>query len=121
MIKTFRLEPLKHYPVKTLDRILQKLYNPYSGEWMVDLEDSWMQRGLAGDNTVTHIISLQNGYFTDEHVGMFCGQLRDIIDDIKEISIHRGIQYKQYGKTITEFELDENGKPIEFNPFLLKK
>lgn len=106
---------IKNYPVKRIDKVLQKLVNQKTGESLVDFESSHSWRDW--DNTVIHNICLTKGYVSESDTVVINGQTVALIPDLKTTQIWKIIKdgVMDDGMIV---ETDSDGKPVNYNPFL---
>lgn len=106
---------IKNYPVKSIDKVLQKLINQKTGESLVDFKSSHSWRDW--DNTVIHNICLTKGYVSESDTVVINGQTVALIPDLKTTQIWKIIKDGEMDNGLI-VETNSNGKPINYNPFL---
>lgn len=111
------------YPVKTIDKVLQKLIDKDTGESMIDFKCCYSERGLYGENTVVHCIALKDGYYTQNWVMTWFGQLadNDLFEQIKTEEIWKRVGDESDDQLETKLVMDSDGNPKNFNPFCKKQ
>ena len=106
---------IKNYPVKSIDKVLQKLINQKTGESLVDFESSHSWRDW--DNTVIHNICLTEGYVSELDTVIINGQTVALIPDLKTTQIWKIIKGGEMDNGMI-VETNDDGKPVNYNPFL---
>ena len=105
----------ENYPVKSIDKVLQKLINQKTGESLVDFKSSHSWRDW--DNTVIHNICLTKGYVSESDTVVINGQTVALIPDLKTTQIWKIIKDGEMDNGLI-VETNGDGKPVNYNPFL---
>tara|TARA_R100000935_G_scaffold2696_1_gene7289 strand:- start:42 stop:389 length:348 start_codon:yes stop_codon:yes gene_type:complete len=105
---------MNRYENKTLDKLMQRLTE--NGEFMIDFDGCYSDRGLFGEGTVSHWICLQNDYrFYD---GLLCihEQTPSMVDELKNGKIYKMAKPEVVGQS-NVYITDVDGNDKNFNPF----
>ena len=106
----------ENYPVKSIDKVLQKFINQKTGESLVDFKSSHSWRDW--DNTIIHNICLTKGYVSESDTVVINGQTVALIPDLKTTQIWKIIKDGEMDNGLI-VETNSDGEPVNYNPFLI--